>query len=61
MVLLNNLYKVAQTIEFLDKTASIVLTIYMKASTKQYFNSVLFITLNKVVFDQFQKKTARRV
>lgn len=46
MVLLIKLYKVTQTIEFLDKTA------------KQYFDSVLFIMLNKVVFNQFLKETA---
>ena len=57
VVLLIKMYKVAQTIEFLDKTAS-VHYLHESLSTKQYFDSVLFIMLNKVVFNQFLKETA---
>ena len=59
MVLLIKMYKVAQTIEFLDKTAS-VHYLHESLSTKQYFDSVLFIIfmLHKVVFNQFLKETA---
>lgn len=58
MVLLIKMYKVAQTIEFLDKTASVHYLHESFISTKQYFESVLFIMLNKVVFNQFLKETA---